>query len=104
MGWWTDPVGSKPKGRSTKAKSPPKARGEVVATTKPGRAERHDVCGKSGKACKCFEVGDAIPTRRGTPKAQADRVDADGRIWCPCGGLTHKGVCMDITCSTRKGA
>ena len=98
MGWWSDPVGSKPKGRSTKAKSTPD-RGKVVATTKPGKAAAPAKCVACGKAsCKCSEVGEAIPTRRGTPK---DRIDADGRIWCPCGGLTYKGVCMDINCSTR---
>lgn len=105
MGYWTDPVGSKRRAKPSKPSKVKGDAGKVVATTKaaPKRSERHDVCGKAGKACKCFDVGEAIPTRRGTPKSTADRLDDNGVIWCgTCNSRTHNGRCMNVTCSTRK--
>ena len=107
MGWWTDPVGSKksaPAKRAAPAKSP-SGRGRVVATTKRGgnNPARCPICRKTS-GCTCGQTSEVIPTRRGAPKG--DRRDNNNVIWCGCGARVNpiNGVCMDVTCSSRRSS
>jgi len=107
MGYWTDKVGSQPAAKRAapaKSRGSSSRRGQTVATTKSSGVNRCGVCGKTARGCTCHQVGEAIPTRRGTPKAKADRVDDNGIVWCgTCNMRTHHGTCMNVTCSTRGG-
>lgn len=104
MGWWSEPVGGK-KAAPAKSSTPKSAprKGKVVATTKRGgnSAARCPICRKTS-GCVCGQTSEAIPTRRGAPKG--DRRDSNNIIWCGCGARINpnNGVCMDITCSSRR--
>jgi hypothetical protein len=103
MGYWTDRPFSKrstsTSSRSSKTKPEPE-RGKVIASTKtkPDAPKRCPACQRT--RCGCSDVGDAIKTRRGTPR---DRLDDKGIVWCGvCKSRTHMGTCMNVQCSTRK--
>lgn len=102
MGWWSEPAFSKKK--TTNVKGSTNARGRQAAS-------KCSVCGKNGRGCKCHLVGQSVGARpaskghAGTKKADADRIDDRGVIWCGTCNMRvnpKNGVCMNVKCSTRR--
>lgn len=91
MGYWTDKPFSKPK----------------TATVSKGgkvKVEKCPACGKGPRQCRCGDVGEAVKTRGRTVRTH-DRRDDSGVIWCGvCRSRCNprNGVCMNVTCSSRK--
>ena len=110
MGWWSDPVGSKPgKARETKSSywtSSAFSKAPKATETKSGKMKvaKCPACGKGPRQCRCHDVGDAVKTRGRTAQTH-DRVESSGVIWCGvCRSRINprNGVCMNITCSSRQ--
>jgi hypothetical protein len=101
MGWWTDPVGSKPN-------KPIASRGKPAAKT-----NKCPIC-KKAAGCRCGEqkqkpvkekvvVTDKNDKKRTVTRNSKVTVDAKGFNWCAeCKCRVINGSCTNITCSTRK--
>ena len=98
-GWWSQPAFTGNRDRKT---------GHTRAA-KPGESkpkiEKCGACRKPLLKCNCRDVRTFPKPEKDAPKGKPGptKTDDNGIEWCnACSSRAWKGVCMDVTCSTRK--
>jgi hypothetical protein len=106
MGWWTDPVGSKP-GRAKGPKKKDNSPRVENADKCPICRKRYGTCAHTATKTTAVkakvQVTDKNGKKRTVTKNTGVNVDARGIQWCgTCNCRVMNNQCTNITCSTRK--